>query len=679
MKPANTGRHPPHTAFSLGESYSRLDEAKRVAAAKKAGESLAVDPASLKSIAQKARTPITVAPQPGPESLRGKRDAALQKVGKTAAKPQTAKSVARPDSKGSSLVESSDESSARVGFSEESSSRVGDSEDSSSRVGSSDDSSASENADWASESASEHSGTQDIDGTQKIKAPPLAKQMPAKRAARTPSPPTGLVEGDQAKGKASLDAYFKGMLEKASGAKKKGLGDQLKDSAFRDNGPVDFMNAFRSQCKDFFGPMEAAIEHSFDASLIRKGVKPKPAFNAGRKQSTEAEQQALDQAMKNFDLGPMARFGKKLAHTLVAPLSVNARIKARLKGESFSAGAARAAFEHFPAGGKAMLKDVVASFWKLDDFHKLTPTEQEKTLRDAVTACIVTYGANKVSLDTVKKNLTGQPALADGISAMALAQTYLKASFGLQHAVTGDSGAIANLVSGSEKKRASAFIDLLLEDACHGYVSTIVDPYSAAYVATANQITSTMLKMVTDQPKAVDAKVKADVPRMAYALVSKSGTVDLSMQAGESEKQAAARTEKVWEHIGHETRHAFRRRIALCATQELKNAVINLAFESDGRFLQDYPGCLPRLDMKTKVSIERNSNDKTTVRLEGSFDGHGKSVELKRGGFDTIGKLTDFRMHYVMDVAISDLHGAQPIKLGPIRFTMENLTVHPAV
>jgi hypothetical protein len=579
---------------------------------------------------------------------------------------QMAGAVAIPDEDSSSLVESSEDCGSRVESDEESSSLVESSEDSS-----------SENKGWASETASELTDSYGIDGTQPVKVP-LARQVPARRTPAAPSRAAKLSETNSDKVKASLKAYCEGMLKKASGAKETGVADQLKNSAFSDSGPVEFIAALRTECRDFFRPMEQAIERSFDAALIRKAVKPRPASPAGHKQLANKQQEALDAAQKNVDLGPMARFGKNLAHTLVAPLTFDARIKARLKGESFSQAAARAAFDRFPGSGKTMLKDMVAAFWQLDDFHKLTPTEQETTLRDAVTACIVTYGANNVSLDSVRDNFAMKPELADGISAMALAQTYLKASFGLQHAVRDDSGAIANLVSSSEKKRASAFIDALLDDACTGYVSAIVDPYSNAYAATAETITSTMLQMVKDKPASVDTKFAADVPRMNYALVSKSGTVDLPRQPEASEKQTAERIEKVLSYIGHQDRHRFRRRIALCATQEMKNAVINLAFASDGRFLQNHPGCFPRLDMTTKVSIERVSNDRTKVRLEGFFDGAGKSVELRRGGFETIGELKDFRMRYVTEVTISDLHGDLPIKLGQIRFTMENLTVHPA-
>lgn len=664
MKPRNTNPKRHHTALALGNSFNQLEQMANGAAARKGGKAnVAGDPALLKAIAEKPRKAVTAASaaKPRPSTVKG--DGKLKKVGKAnPVQSQTVDNVATgvepvglPDHDESSLVESSSEdSSSNVSFSE---------------------------GELASEDAADYSDSYEYDANWETKIP-LAQQVPAKRTAGAPSRADRIAEGNRAKGKVSLDAYFKGMTEKAkSGSAKKSVVDQFKDSAFRDNGPVEFMQAFRTACKDFFSPMEKAIERSFDASLIKKGVKPKPEHNARRKHTTDAEQQALDEALKNFDLGPMARFGKKLAHTLVAPLSFDARIKARLKGESFSTVAARAAFDQFPAGGKAMLKDVVASFWKLDDFHKLTLDDQEKTLRDAVTACIVTYGVNKVSLDTAREQFSNDPVLtANGLSAMALAQTYLKASFGLKHAVTGDSGAIADLVSGSEKKRAGSFIDLLLKDACDGYVSTIVDPYSPAYVATADEITGTMLRMVKDNPAAVDTKVAADVPRMSYALVGKSGTVDLPCQSKASEKQSEARVAKVWDHIGHKNRNGFRRRIALCATQELKNAVIKLAFESDGRFLQDYPGCLPRLDMATQVSITHLSSDKTTVRLEGSFDGAGKSVVLKRGGFETVGELKDFRMHYVAEATISDLSADsdRPIKLGPIRFTMENLTVHRA-
>ncbi|MDB5824766.1 MAG: hypothetical protein JWR21_3470 [Herminiimonas sp.] len=564
---------------------------------------------------------------------------------------QGSRALVEWDEDSSSLVESSDDSSSRVPFSAK--------------------------EDWASESASDLTDSFAIDGTQRPR-PARAQQLPAKKIAGVQSSPDQKPQGFREEGKAALDAYFKAMLEKVSGVQEKRFADHIKDSAFCDNGPVEFMAAFRTQCKDFFSSMEKAIERSFDAALIKKGVKPKPAIE--RKPLTEAEQQALDEARENFDLGPMARFGKKLAHTLVAPLRFNERIKARLNGESFSQAAGRAAFDRFPANGKAMLKDMVGSFAKLDDFRKLTRIEQEKTLRHAVTACIVTFGANKVSLDSVKTQLKGKQERADGVSAMALAQTYLKASFGLQDAdLSGDSAAIANLVSASEKKRVSAFIDFLLEDACDGYVSTIVDPYSPAYLATTNESTDSMLWMVRDKPAAVDRVVRADVPRMSYVLVGRSATVKLPPTANLSDTEKTAGIEKVWDHIGHMENDGFRRRIAVCATQELKNAVIKLAFQSDGRFLQQYPGCLPHLkSMTSEFSIRHVSNDKTKVRLEGSFDGSGVSVKLVGGHSEKIGELKDFRMHYVTEVTISDKLGDLPIQLGPIHFTMENLTVHSA-
>lgn len=665
-KPTSSKRRN-YTAQDLSKTWQQLDAIGKEPQARKAGKAGSPsDSTLLKAIANKPRKAVTAAtPRRKPEPAVVEAGATLSQVAKHQSAPPVAvlagtaavgvdrvDPVGLSDGDESSLVESSEDSSSIVSF--------------------------SENEDWASDSSAEFSDSHDIDGTRETKVP-LARQIPAKRTASTALRAVPAADGNREKGKASLDGYF-AKMKTASGNKQKSLADQLKDSAFRDNGPVEFMEAFRTECKDFFSPMQKAIERSLDASLIEKGVKPKPKHNPERKLMTDAEQRALDKALEKFDLCPMARFGKKLAHTLVAPLSFDARIKARLKGESFSEAAARVAFDRFPAGGKAMLKDVVAAFWKLPDFHHLTPHEQEKTLRDAVTACIVTYGVNKISLDATKEKFSDDPALAaNGLSAMALAQTYLKATFGLEHSVKGDSGAIADLVSSSEKKRAGAFIDLLLADACKGYVSAVVDPYSPTYAATADEITGTMLRMVKDSPAAVDTKVAADVPRMSYRLEGKTKTVDLPRDPKASEAQSDDRVAQVWDHIGHKDRNVFRRRIALCATQELKNAVIKLAFESDGRFLRDYPGCLPRLDMTSQVSITHISSSKTKVRLEGTFDGTGKSVKLTHGGFETIGELKDFRMHYVAEATISDLHGADkgPIKLGNIRFTMENLTVHP--
>ncbi|MGV3653105.1 MAG: hypothetical protein ACO1N5_02695 [Noviherbaspirillum sp.] len=494
-------------------------------------------------------------------------------------------------------------------------------------------------------------------------------------------------------GLAALKEYFADKEGAAKGGKKSAA-QQLAGTVFRDNGPQKFCAAFRDEAREFFAPMDKVIERSFTKALIRKGTPPLPG---GNKQMSVAEQRQLDAAKAGFDYRPIARFGKKLSHALIPPLGAGERITARLKGESFSEKAARAAYDRFPEDAKAMLGDVAREISQVNGFRDLDSNGQEKILRDALTACLITYGANSKALASAKAKFPdAQDLQGQKVRAMTLAQTYLKAAFGLEHGAAqgerniekGNSGKIADLVSASERKRAIAFIDLVVKDAKKNAEagarsgSLTLDLHSPDNAGKTNAFLEKAKMHAADLSPAayVKSKIKDDFLRQDYVFRYADGR-EVECIAG-SEKPNILAEEALWKFLngnGLSDLNAFKNRTGFLGSQEMKNHLIERLMEENTLFMQHNGRKIvcPGLKVRTRFTYSRLENGDMRIRIDGDSEKTDANIRYA-DELSTFGSMKDVRLRFTAEVTVSNRMRVKD-RIGPVTYTWERGEVEEGV
>ena len=508
----------------------------------------------------------------------------------------------------------------------------------------------------------------------KISDVPVSGGSPASTAGMSENRKTGL---------ADLKEYLAPKKPPAKGGKKS-AGKQLEGTIFRDNGPQKFLKAFRDEAREFFAPMDKVIERSFTKALIRKGVPPLPG---GNKPMNGVEQNQLDAAKADFDYRPIARFGKKLSHALIPPLGAGERITARLRGESFSEKAARAAYDRFPEDAKAMLGDVVREISQVNGFRDLDSNDQEKILRDALTVCLITYGANSKALASAKAKFPDdQDMQGKGVRAMTLAQTYLKAAFGLEHGAAqgerniekGNGGKIADLVSASERKRAIAFIDLVVKDAKKNAEvgarsgSLTLDLHSPGNAGKTNAFLKNAKTRATDLSPAAKVKttITNDFLRQDYVFEYANGErVECIASSGTGNVLAEEELGKFLNSQGLRDLNGFKHRVGYFGTQELKNHLYERLMEQDNSLMQhNGRKTMLLLNMRTKYTyrIQKNGN----VRVHMECDSGTVDAKVREPNGKHIGIMRDVRLRFSTEVTVSNIRSV-PDRIGPVTYTWE--------